>query len=744
MDINEVWSEWKTEKLIDEDSCGKIYKCSKTTNGKVEYCAVKVISVPQSNLGTDAIRLDSMTASETKEYYREIVNEFVNEIKLLQKLKKCSNIVHMYDYKVVERTESIGWDIFIRMELLTTFTEYVSDKEISREDILNFGLNICNALVECEKYNIIHRDIKPENIFVYDDGIYKLGDFGTAKEFEQTLASYSMKGTYNYMSPEVFNGKKYDARADIYSLGLVMYLMMNNNRVPFIDPDKQMVKHQDRVDALSKRLKGDPMPKPKNADENLSAIILKACAFNPDDRYINARELRAALETELDNTKKRNKFQIVCSNVGYTVKRHKIISSIIAAVLIIAIIGGTAFAHRNTVATWIEIEPSTTEVSAEKNTSETSKSNDQFDELGFDASESNNGIAIVGNTAAVADTTGVKIVDTLNGNEEQIYKKNECYSIALNGKKVCFVHSLGKNTQRDEINSEILMYDLTDKKQEKITNINGDYIRIIYFNNDCVFYENFGGLYKYNINTQKIEQILSGDYYFSMYNYKNGYIFSTVGLYGNTGTDNINMDGICFSIYVYNIVSGVSSKIDSNCNGDSISFIGNDLYYLQYNYNPSTNNSISRLVKYSYTDDKRTAMSIYYYDIECYTSDYIITRKEMKNAGDGYYQYNMIDLKTNATVQIDTPTDVNIDNLNQYNDGIYIINNLVFAFSYDKSHKFHLYKVKSDGTIEKYKYAQLSGDISNFYSYFVTDNMFLKSGYIINSKAVCCKLLPDS
>jgi serine/threonine protein kinase len=724
MEINEVWSEWKAEKLIGEGSFGKVYKCSKTNDGETEYCAVKLISVPKSEFEIDTLRIDGMTDEQTKEYYHEIINEFISEIKLLQKLKKCPNIVHMYDYKVIERTESIGWDIFIRMELLTKFTEYISDKEIGREEVLNFGLDICNALVECEKYNIIHRDIKPENIFVYDDGIYKLGDFGTAKEFEQTLASYSMKGTYNYMSPEVFNGKKYDARADIYSLGLVMYLMMNNNRVPFIDPDKQMVKHQDRVDALSKRLKGDPMPKPKNADENLSAIILKACAFNPDDRYINARELRAALETELDNTKKRNKFQIVCSNVGYTVKRHKIISSIIAAVLTIAIIGGTAFAHRNTVATWMGIQPSTTE---EDTTSAEDITGNQIDNVGFATGKC---IATVGNISVVTDYKEVRIVNELTGTEESIYN-GACGSVAFNGQKICFAHTVGivpyetiEQNNGKNINpyDEIISYDISTKNTEKILQADDYYIDIIYFDSENIFYYCTEGIVKYNISTKESQFIIEKNNGADVCSkaYSDGCIY--YGILLSKG------QAYGCDLYLYNINSGESEKIDSAVQVDSLSVLENNLYYFQFK-DISDYYSQVRLVKYSYPEKKTIPLSGYYNydDILSFSGDYIITGWQENTYENLFYNLNMFNIKTRAKTNINIPTDININDLSKYNNGVCIMNGTIYVY-YCNNEMFYLYKADRYGTLEKYKVAQIPGELSRRYT--LTDNMVYSWDYL--------------
>ena len=92
---------------------------------------------------------------------------------------------------------------------------------------------MCSALELCRENNIIHRDIKPQNIFVSRYGVFKLGDFGVAKA--STIRTSADKvGTYSYMAPEVYKGKGYDDRVDIYSLGMVLYWLLNERRGPFL------------------------------------------------------------------------------------------------------------------------------------------------------------------------------------------------------------------------------------------------------------------------------------------------------------------------------------------------------------------------------------------------------------------------------------------------------------------------------------------------------------------------------
>lgn len=296
MNIEQLWPEWQTERMIGKGSFGTVYKCYKLSDdGGKEYSAVKVISVPQDDFEAEEIDPDGSNPELTRTYYKDIVDSFVNEIKILESLKGHKNIVEIQDSRIVEKENGIGWQIFIRMELLTDFNTYASDKKLTEADVRRLALDISEALIACGEKKILHRDIKGENIFVCDDGTFKLGDFGVAKQLESTSSSMSIKGALNYIAPEVLKAEKYDSRADIYSLGLVMYKTLNNNRLPFLDPDKQLIKYSERQEAFEKRIRGDKIPPIPGVDDKLNSIILKACEFRPEDRFSDFTEFKKAL-----------------------------------------------------------------------------------------------------------------------------------------------------------------------------------------------------------------------------------------------------------------------------------------------------------------------------------------------------------------------------------------------------------------------------------------------------------------
>lgn len=294
-EIEKIWPEWKVERRIGGGAYGTVYQAVRTDHNLTSRAAIKVISIPKDPDEIQSLQLDGMTAAGTRTYLQGIVDDFVNEIQLMESLKGVQNIVSVEDYKVVERKGEIGWDIYIRMELLKPFNEWKGTRMLSENEIIRLGIDLCSALEICEKQSIIHRDIKPENIFVNDFGFFKLGDFGIARKLAATQSSQSIKGTYNYMAPEVASGSNYDSRVDIYSLGIVLYRLLNNNRLPFLETEQQATNAEARTDALNRRLQGEPLPPPSNASRDLANLVLCACAYDPNARFRSAAVMKRAL-----------------------------------------------------------------------------------------------------------------------------------------------------------------------------------------------------------------------------------------------------------------------------------------------------------------------------------------------------------------------------------------------------------------------------------------------------------------
>ena len=294
LDTRAVWPGWTTVRLIGRGSFGAVYEIERDVLGEKEKAALKVISIPQSDGDIREMVSDGYDEESITSTFREHLKSIVAEYSLMRKLNGSANVVNCDDVRYVQHDDGFGWDIFIKMELLTPLTEALP-VSASEEEVVRIARDLCHALVQCRQFDIIHRDIKPQNIFVSPLGDYKLGDFGVAKTVEKTSGGTKI-GTYKYMAPEVYNNRPYGAGADIYSLGLVLYWLLNERRLPFLPlpPEKLTTTLEEK--ARLRRFSGEPIPAPAHGGEELQRIVLKACAYDPKDRYQSAAEMLRDLE----------------------------------------------------------------------------------------------------------------------------------------------------------------------------------------------------------------------------------------------------------------------------------------------------------------------------------------------------------------------------------------------------------------------------------------------------------------
>ncbi len=293
------WPGWKTIKEIGRGSFGAVYEIERDVFGETEKAALKVITIPQSSSDIDELYSEGYDDESITRTFKGYLKNIVAEYSLMRKMNGSANVVNCDDVHYVQHDDGIGWDIYIKMELLTPLTKVVGSTAYD-EQVIRIGEDLCKALVLCRKHNIVHRDIKPANIFLSPNGDYKLGDFGIAKTMEKTSGGTKI-GTYEYMAPEVYHDEPYGATADIYSLGMVMYWLLNERRLPFNPLPPALPTSSEKEEARKRRFAGEPLPAPVHGSEELKRIVLKACAFDPQDRYQNAQEMLDALRG-LDQT----------------------------------------------------------------------------------------------------------------------------------------------------------------------------------------------------------------------------------------------------------------------------------------------------------------------------------------------------------------------------------------------------------------------------------------------------------
>ena len=293
-DISIPWSGWQIVRELGEGAFGRVYEIEREIAGTKEKAALKIISRPtKAELERDYN--NGYTEQTVSKKYTDLLGKCVGEYKMLMEMKGQTNIVSCDDIAVEQHKDGIGWDIYIRMELLTPLNKRIRNEMLPETEVIKTGKDICKALMLCEERNIVHRDIKPDNIMISRFGDYELGDFGQAKIMDHTTMG-TTTGTPGFWAPEVMNFQKYGKEADIYSLGMVLYILLNNKKMPFIDAD-QVPLMDDVMNAISRRYHGAKIPEPKYGSPALKKVVLKACEFKSEDRYHSAEMMYKALET---------------------------------------------------------------------------------------------------------------------------------------------------------------------------------------------------------------------------------------------------------------------------------------------------------------------------------------------------------------------------------------------------------------------------------------------------------------
>ena len=291
------WKDWHIVRRLGGGGFGTVYEIERDFYGEEELAAMKVIRIPKEESDLDDDYNSGMTEEEVREKYTYIQNYFSKEYQLMLEFKGHSNIVNCHDFSVVPNPDGPGCALYIRMELLKPLKEVLKTETFSELRIVQLGIDICRALEICERRDVIHRDIKPDNIMMSDFGNFKLGDFGIARTMEKTMSA-SMAGTDWYMAPEVAKKMKYGKSVDTYSLGLVLYWLLNDGRLPFV-PEKDRISAKDMQAAYRLRMQGKEIPEPKRGSRQLKAVVLKALSFDREKRYRSGKEmLEALLEIE--------------------------------------------------------------------------------------------------------------------------------------------------------------------------------------------------------------------------------------------------------------------------------------------------------------------------------------------------------------------------------------------------------------------------------------------------------------
>lgn len=318
---------------------GTVYKVMKTNVAGQYVRALKHITIPTEKQYNSVLNSMGGDTSKADSYFTQILNNIVSEIRIFNNLseKDAQHIVRYYENDILVTDVPKRYDIFILMEYLTPLDDYIQSKNFLVRDVVKLGLDVLYGLQSCHDNGVIHRDIKDDNIFVSDKGEYKIGDFGISKVLKDNSKAESLKGTPNFLAPEVYLGKeRYTKSVDLYSLGIILYRLLNYGRNPFLPHFPKQYFAQDEDRAFEERMSGKIPDLPTLGGKEIGNVIVRTIS-NSTERFQTADEFIKSLNdavsrTSAEKLNESTKFSIDSSAYAQTEPQQKQYSTTIGEI----------------------------------------------------------------------------------------------------------------------------------------------------------------------------------------------------------------------------------------------------------------------------------------------------------------------------------------------------------------------------------------------------------------------------
>lgn len=238
---------------------------------------VKIISFPANARQMDALLLSGAYSDRESalRYFQELADETVSEAKLLKKLSGLEGFWSYESWQLEPMEDGTGYDVYLLGNYVMTLERYLRKNSMTHLSAVNLGLDLCAALSLSRRNGYLYVDLRPENIVLSDSRGFLIGDLGFVKMSSLKYASLPDKYRSAYTAPEITDAySSLNTTLDIYAAGMVLYQAYNGGILPE---------------------GAEELPAPAYADNEMSAIILKACAADPADRWQDPQEMGQAL-----------------------------------------------------------------------------------------------------------------------------------------------------------------------------------------------------------------------------------------------------------------------------------------------------------------------------------------------------------------------------------------------------------------------------------------------------------------
>ncbi len=227
----------------------------------------------------------------------------LHELSIMKELKGTDRVIQLLDWEVNAQIKTVCW----LEEYFQTLPDYLQSFVVSEYDRLLWIQDLCHVLLTMRNMGIYHLDIQPKNLFITPDKQIRIGNFSFSTQESDLYPPRAMKAYSLFMAPDVYRENRWSELSDIYSLGLVLYYLYNNQQIPF----------QNEIsvnEAFQKRMSGSPIPNTVCSSSFCSDIVNRVirycCAFYPTSPYCSFESVEGLLSNAVFLLEKENKDEV--------------------------------------------------------------------------------------------------------------------------------------------------------------------------------------------------------------------------------------------------------------------------------------------------------------------------------------------------------------------------------------------------------------------------------------------------
>lgn len=274
-----VFGTWIIQECISVNNEYSLYEVK--AEDEQSLASFWVVDFPATADDIAVLEENGMTREQAIAFFKEAAEDFIGSLQNENVNDLDSSLLAVNDVQLIENDDGAA-SVYLLTENVYPLSDALHKGFLPVEEIIKIGLQLCDAVSCIRTNNLPRRLLTIDNIFVDYNGNYHLGCFGNASD-------------NRFQSPEEHRGDSLIYNAEVHSIGVILYTLLNENRLPLLPARSYSISSDDVLDAVQNRHAGVPLPPPMHSSAAFTGIVLKACAYKPKARFSSVEEFKSAL-----------------------------------------------------------------------------------------------------------------------------------------------------------------------------------------------------------------------------------------------------------------------------------------------------------------------------------------------------------------------------------------------------------------------------------------------------------------